>query len=69
MEATIDVRGLRKRYGPGIAAALPGDPPALILDEPFTGMDPEGIVRMRGFLRSLAAEGRAVLSSAGGAVS
>ena len=35
----------------------------LILDEPFNGMDPEGIVWMRGFLRSLAAEGRAVLVS------
>jgi ABC-2 type transport system ATP-binding protein len=40
-----------------------GDPPALMLDEPFNGMDPEGIVWMRGFLRSLAAEGRAVLVS------
>jgi ABC-2 type transport system ATP-binding protein len=34
-----------------------------MLDEPFNGMDPEGIVWMRGFLRSLAAEGRAVLVS------
>ena len=40
-----------------------GDPPVLMLDEPFNGMDPEGIVWMRGFLRSLAAEGRAVLVS------
>jgi len=35
----------------------------LMLDEPFNGMDPEGIVWMRGYLRSLAAEGRAVLVS------
>jgi ABC-2 type transport system ATP-binding protein len=35
----------------------------LILDEPFNGMDPEGIVWMRGFLRGLAAEGRAVFVS------
>jgi ABC-2 type transport system ATP-binding protein len=35
----------------------------LMFDEPFNGMDPEGIVWMRGFLRSLAAEGRAVLVS------
>jgi ABC-2 type transport system ATP-binding protein len=35
----------------------------LIFDEPFNGMDPEGIVWMRGFLRSLAAQGRAVLVS------
>jgi ABC-2 type transport system ATP-binding protein len=34
-----------------------------MLDEPFNGMDPEGIVWMRGFLRSLAASGRAVLVS------
>ena len=34
-----------------------------MLDEPFNGMDPEGIVWMRGFLAALAAEGRAVLVS------
>jgi ABC-2 type transport system ATP-binding protein len=53
--------GMRQRLG--IAAALLGDPPVLLFDEPFNGMDPEGIVWMRGFLRSLAAEGRAVLVS------
>jgi ABC-2 type transport system ATP-binding protein len=53
--------GMRQRLG--IAAALLGDPPVLMLDEPFNGMDPEGIVWMRGVLRSLAAEGRAVLVS------
>ncbi len=52
---------MRQRLG--IAAAMLGDPPALMLDEPFNGMDPEGIVWMRGFLRSLAAEGRSVLVS------
>ena len=52
---------MRQRLG--IAAALLGDPPVLMLDEPFNGMDPEGIVWMRGFLRSLAARGRAVLVS------
>jgi ABC-2 type transport system ATP-binding protein len=40
-----------------------GDPPALILDEPFNGMDPESIVWMRGYLRTLAGQGRAVLVS------
>jgi ABC-2 type transport system ATP-binding protein len=103
MEATIEVAGLRKRFGPTVAldgmsftvapgqvtgfvgpngagkstttrvilgldaadagTALIGDPPALMLDEPFNGLDPEGIVWMRGLLRSLAAEGRAVLVS------
>jgi ABC-2 type transport system ATP-binding protein len=53
--------GMRQRLG--IAAALLGDPPALMFDEPFNGMDPEGIIWMRRFLRSLAAEGRAVLVS------
>jgi ABC-2 type transport system ATP-binding protein len=53
--------GMRQRLG--IAAALLGDAPVLMLDEPFNGMDPEGIVWMRGFLRSLAAQGRAVLVS------
>ena len=53
--------GMRQRLG--IAAALLGDPPVLMLDEPFNSMDPEGIVWMRGFLTALAAEGRAVLVS------
>jgi ABC-2 type transport system ATP-binding protein len=53
--------GMRQRLG--IAAAMLGDPPVLMLDEPFNGLDPEGIVWMRGFLAALAAEGRAVLVS------
>jgi len=53
--------GMRQRLG--IAAAMLGDPAVIMLDEPFNGMDPEGIVWMRGFLRSLAAGGRAVLVS------
>ena len=53
--------GMRQRLG--IAAAMLGDPPVLMFDEPFNGMDPEGIVWMRGYLLSLAAEGRAVLVS------
>jgi ABC-2 type transport system ATP-binding protein len=53
--------GMRQRLG--LAAAMLGDPAVLILDEPFNGMDPDGIVWMREFLRSLASEGRAVLVS------
>jgi ABC-2 type transport system ATP-binding protein len=53
--------GMRQRLG--IAAALLGDPPVLIFDEPYNGMDPEGIVWMKGFLRALAGQGRAVLVS------
>jgi ABC-2 type transport system ATP-binding protein len=53
--------GMRQRLG--IAAAMLADPAAVMFDEPFNGMDPEGIIWMRGFLRSLAAQGRAVLVS------
>jgi ABC-2 type transport system ATP-binding protein len=53
--------GMRQRLG--IAAAMLGDPPVLMLDEPFNGLDPEGIVWMRGFLRALATQGRALLVS------
>ena len=53
--------GMRQRLG--IAAAMLADPPVLMLDEPFNGLDPEGIVWMRGYLRALAAQGRAVLVS------
>ncbi|GAA4289205.1 hypothetical protein GCM10023178_77110 [Actinomadura luteofluorescens] len=53
--------GMRQRLG--IAAALLGDPPVLMFDEPVNGLDPEGVAWIRGLLRSLAAEGRAVLVS------
>jgi ABC-2 type transport system ATP-binding protein len=47
----------------GIAGAVLGDAPMLLFDEPVNGLDPDGIRWIRGFLRSLAAEGRAVLVS------
>jgi ABC-2 type transport system ATP-binding protein len=53
--------GMKQRLG--IAAALLGDPGTLLLDEPANGMDPDGIIWLRRLLRSLAAEGRAVLVS------
>ncbi|MGA9373504.1 MAG: ATP-binding cassette domain-containing protein [Mycobacterium sp.] len=47
----------------GIAAALLGDPPVLLFDEPVNGLDPEGIRWIRTLMRGLAAEGRTVFVS------
>jgi ABC-2 type transport system ATP-binding protein len=69
----VGLRGVaRKRAGGfslgmaqrlGIAAALLGDPPVLLFDEPVNGLDPEGVRWIRTLLKSLAAEGRTVLLS------
>jgi len=53
--------GMAQRLG--IAAALLGDPPVLLLDEPVNGLDPAGIHWIRDLLRTLAAQGRAVFVS------
>jgi ABC-2 type transport system ATP-binding protein len=76
VDEVLDLVGLRsaarKRAGGfslgmgqrlGIAAALLGDPPVLMLDEPVNGLDPEGVLWIRTLLRSLAAEGRTVFLS------
>ncbi|WP_327085580.1 ATP-binding cassette domain-containing protein [Nonomuraea sp. NBC_01738] len=53
--------GMSQRLG--IAAALLGDPPVLMFDEPVNGLDPDGVRWVRGLMRALAAEGRTVFVS------
>jgi ABC-2 type transport system ATP-binding protein len=53
--------GMSQRLG--IAAALLGDPPVLMLDEPVNGLDPEGVLWIRNLLKAMAAEGRTVFLS------
>jgi ABC-2 type transport system ATP-binding protein len=53
--------GMKQRLG--IATALLGDPGILMFDEPVNGLDPEGILWIRGLVRSLAEQGRTVLVS------
>jgi ABC-2 type transport system ATP-binding protein len=53
--------GMRQRLG--LAAAMLGDPSVLVLDEPTNGLDPPGMVWLRGYVRRLADEGRTVLVS------
>ena len=76
VDEVIELVGLervaRKRVGTfslgmgqrlGIAAALLGDPPVLILDEPANGLDPDGILWIRNLLKAFAREGRTVFLS------
>jgi ABC-2 type transport system ATP-binding protein len=54
-------QGMRQRLG--LAAAMLGRPPLLIIDEPTNGLDPAGIREIRGLLRELAVEGTTVFMS------
>jgi ABC-2 type transport system ATP-binding protein len=53
--------GMSQRLG--IAAAMLGDPQVLMFDEPVNGLDPEGIVWIRTFMRALASNGRTIFVS------
>ncbi|MGD0699639.1 MAG: ATP-binding cassette domain-containing protein [Trebonia sp.] len=76
VDEVLDLVGLRevagKRAGGfslgmtqrlGIAAAMLGNPPVLMLDEPVNGLDPEGIRWVRNLMRQLASEGRTIFVS------
>src|SRR5699024_3515415 len=76
VDAVIDMAGLgsvaKKRVGGfslgmgqrlGIAAARLGGQRTWILDEPVNGLDPDGVLWVRNFVRELAAEGRTVFLS------
>ena len=53
--------GMRQRLG--LAGAMLGDPAVLMFDEPVNGLDPEGILWVRNFMKARAKEGRTVLVS------
>lgn len=53
--------GMKQRLG--LAGALLGNPEVLLFDEPVNGLDPEGILWIRKFMKALASDGRTVLVS------
>ena len=54
-------KGYRQRVG--IAQALLGNPPVLILDEPTVGLDPKQIIEIRNLIKSLGRKHTVILSS------
>ena len=54
-------KGYRQRVG--LSAAMLGNPPVLILDEPTVGLDPAQIIEMRNLIRELAKDHSILISS------
>jgi ABC-2 type transport system ATP-binding protein len=54
-------KGMRQRLG--LAQAIIGDPPLLLLDEPSNGLDPEGQVEIARYIRDLHAAGKTIVLS------
>ncbi len=54
-------KGMRQRLG--LAQAIIGNPPLLLLDEPSNGLDPEGQVEIGRYIRELHSTGKTILLS------
>jgi ABC-2 type transport system ATP-binding protein len=54
-------KGMRQRLG--LAQALIGDPPLLLLDEPSNGLDPEGQIEIGRYIRELHQMGKTIVMS------
>ena len=54
-------QGMKKRFS--IAESLIGDPQNILFDETFNGLDPEGVVFVRGLINNLRSHGKAILLS------